>query len=136
MATRLDAAPWRSSHTPIALGLGWMLDAFEVQIIGSVIPGIQQEFGLDARHAVWINVVWFVGIALGTLDQPGHRWPRLVVAAANAVPPTNHCGSQFSSQRVTLRPCRWTNQSRARFVWGGAVDCGATSPARLRARLT
>lgn len=57
MATRLDAASWRPVHTriAIALGLGWMLDAFEVQITGSVIPGIEHEFGLDSRHAVWIN---------------------------------------------------------------------------------
>ncbi len=83
---RLDAAPWRPVHTriAIALGLGWMLDAFEVQIIGSVIPGIEQEFGLDSRHAVWINVVWFVGIALGALgfgylaDRIGRK--RLFVA--------------------------------------------------------
>jgi MFS family permease len=44
-----------------------MLDAFEVQIIGSVIPGIQQEFGLDSAQAVWINVIWFSGIAIGAL---------------------------------------------------------------------
>ncbi|HEX6075170.1 MAG TPA: MFS transporter [Micromonosporaceae bacterium] len=86
MAIRLDAAPWRATHTRIALalGVGWMLDAFEVQIIGSVIPGIQQEFALDSRHAVWINVVWFVGIALGALgfgylaDRVGRK--RLFVA--------------------------------------------------------
>lgn len=86
MAARLDAASWRPAHTriAIALGLGWMLDAFEVQIIGSVIPGIQQEFGLDSSHAVWINVVWFAGIALGALcfgylaDRVGRK--RLFVA--------------------------------------------------------
>jgi MFS family permease len=56
-------------HTRIAmaLGVGWMLDAFEVQIIGSVVPGIQAEFGLGGAEAVLINVVWFVGIALGAL---------------------------------------------------------------------
>lgn len=69
MGARLDAAAWRPMHTRIAvaLGLGWMLDAFEVQIIGSVIPGIQQEFGLDGTQAVVINVIWFVGIGLGAL---------------------------------------------------------------------
>jgi MFS family permease len=69
MASRLDNARWRPIHTriAIALGIGWMLDAFEVQIIGSVIPGIQQEFGLNGQQAVWINVVWFSGIALGAL---------------------------------------------------------------------
>ena len=69
MSDRLDASPWRTIHTRVALalGLGWMLDAFEVQIIGSVIPGIQQEFGLDSAQAVWINVIWFSGIAIGAL---------------------------------------------------------------------
>jgi MFS family permease len=86
LAARLDAATWRPAHTRIAvaLGLGWMLDAFEVQIIGSVIPGIQQEFGLDGRQAVWINIVWFAGVALGALgfgylaDRVGRK--RLFVA--------------------------------------------------------
>lgn len=56
-------------HTRIAvaLGLGWMLDAFEVQIIGSVIPGIQAEFGLSSGQTVVINIVWFVGIGLGAI---------------------------------------------------------------------
>lgn len=69
MAGRLDASRWRPMHTRIAvaLGIGWMLDAFEVQIIGSVIPGIQTEFGLDGSQAVLINIVWFVGIGLGAL---------------------------------------------------------------------
>jgi MFS family permease len=86
MAGRLDASTWRPIHTriAIALGLGWMLDAFEVQIIGSVIPGIQEEFGLGSSAAVWINVVWFTGIAVGALgfgylaDRVGRK--RLFVA--------------------------------------------------------
>lgn len=86
MATRLDASAWRPIHTRIAaaLGVGWMLDAFEVQIIGSVIPGIQEEFGLDSTQSVWINIVWFGGIALGALgfgylaDRIGRK--RLFVA--------------------------------------------------------
>ena len=86
MDTRLDDSPWRRIHTTIALalGVGWMLDAFEVQIIGSVIPGLQAEFGLDGAQSVWINVIWFVGVALGALgfgflaDRFGRR--RLFVA--------------------------------------------------------
>ena len=86
MSDRLDSSVWNPMHTriAIALGLGWMLDAFEVQIIGSVIPGIQADFGLDARQAVWINVVWFSGIAVGALgfgylaDRLGRK--RLFVA--------------------------------------------------------
>lgn len=69
MAHRLDQSNWRPMHTRIAvaLGIGWMLDAFEVQIIGSVIPGIQQEFSLDSVQSVWINIVWFGGIAIGAV---------------------------------------------------------------------
>ncbi len=81
MAKRLDESRWRTAHTRIAaaLGIGWMLDAFEVQIIGSVIPGIQSDFGLDSRQAVLINIVWFVGIAVGAVgfgylaDRVGRR---------------------------------------------------------------
>ncbi len=68
----------------IALGIGWMLDAFEVQIIGSVIPGIQEEFRLDSTQSVLINVVWFGGIALGAIgfgylaDRVGRK--RLFIA--------------------------------------------------------
>lgn len=69
MSYRLDQSQWRPMHTRIAaaLGIGWMLDAFEVQIIGSVVPGIQAEFGLDGSQAVLINIVWFAGIAVGAL---------------------------------------------------------------------
>jgi MFS family permease len=80
-------------HTRIAvaLGLGWMLDAFEVQIIGSVVPGIQEEFGLDAGQAVTINLVWFAGIALGCLaDRLGRK--RLFVTtrrSPSCSPPTS-----------------------------------------------
>lgn len=83
---RLDNSQWRPIHTriAIALGIGWMLDAFEVQIIGSVIPGIQHEFNLGSTQAVLINVVWFAGIAIGALgfgylaDRIGRK--RLFVA--------------------------------------------------------
>ncbi|MFP5342148.1 MAG: MFS transporter [Candidatus Limnocylindria bacterium] len=86
MDSRLDDSPWRRIHTVIALalGVGWMLDAFEVQIIGSVIPGIQAEFRLDGAQSVWINVIWFAGVAVGALafgflaDRFGRR--RLFVA--------------------------------------------------------
>lgn len=69
MANRLDRSTWRPMHTriAIALGIGWMLDAFEVQIIGSVIPGIQEEFSLNSVQSVWINIVWFAGIAMGAM---------------------------------------------------------------------
>ena len=67
MSDRLDRAPWSPLHTRIAaaLGIGWALDAFEVQIIGSVIPSVAKEFSLSHGQQVAIFVVWFVGIGLG-----------------------------------------------------------------------
>src|SRR5918996_5830540 len=53
MAYRLDESAWRPAHTRIAgaLAVGWMRDAFEVQIIGSVIPSIASEFDLSEPRA-------------------------------------------------------------------------------------
>lgn len=86
MAFRLDAAPWRPTHTRIAgaLGVGWALDAFEVQIIGSLLPSIAAEFDLSRREQIAVFVVWFIGIMVGALlfgylaDRIGRR--RLFVA--------------------------------------------------------
>ncbi len=86
MSERLDASAWQPAHTRIAgaLGVGWMLDAFEVQIIGAVIPSIALEFGLSGREQISVFVVWFVGIMIGALgfgwlaDRVGRK--RLFVA--------------------------------------------------------
>lgn len=87
MPTRLDDTPWRPLHTRIllALGIGWALDAFEIQIIGSVIQPIAGAFSLSQTdQTVWVWVVWFVGLMLGALgfgylaDRVGRR--RLFVA--------------------------------------------------------
>jgi MFS family permease len=86
MADRLDRAPWSATHTRIAaaLGVGWALDAFEVQIIGSVIPSIAKDFSLSHREQVAVFVVWFVGVGLGAglfgylADRVGRK--RLFVA--------------------------------------------------------
>jgi MFS family permease len=67
-----------------ALGIGWALDAFEVQIIGSVIPSIAGDFGLSKTEQIAVFVVWFVGIGIGAMlfgylaDRVGRR--RLFVA--------------------------------------------------------
>ncbi|MCA1700315.1 MAG: MFS transporter [Actinobacteria bacterium] len=86
MADRLDAAPWRPLHARIlaALGIGWALDAFEVQIIGSVLPSIAKDFHLSHDEQVAVFVIWFVGIGVGAAlfgylaDRVGRR--RLFVA--------------------------------------------------------
>jgi MFS family permease len=74
--TRLDRASWRPMHSRIllALGIGWALDSFEVQIIGSVLKPLAAEFGLLgptgaivpwALSAIW--VVWFAGLLVGAV---------------------------------------------------------------------
>jgi MFS family permease len=86
MTDRLDGCPWRPAHVRIAgaLGVGWALDAFEVQIIGSVIPSIASEFGLSKAEQIAVFVIWFVGIGIGATlfgylaDRVGRR--RLFVA--------------------------------------------------------
>jgi len=68
-------------HTRIALalGVGWALDSFEVQIINSVFGPIADEFGLSETQAVLVYVPWFAGILVGALvcgwlaDRVGRR---------------------------------------------------------------
>jgi MFS family permease len=86
MSDRLDRAPFTPAHRRIAgaLGIGWALDAFEVQIIGSVIPSIASDFGLSKAQQIAVFVTWFVGIGIGATmfgylaDKVGRR--RLFVA--------------------------------------------------------
>ncbi len=72
--TRLDRATWRPMHNRIllALGIGWALDSFEVQIIGSVLTPLAKDFGVlgpdgaispGAVSLIW--VVWFAGLMTG-----------------------------------------------------------------------
>lgn len=65
----LDGAAWRPSHTRIALvlGLGWMLDAFEANIVGNVLGVLQRLWRLTASEASLIVSAWLVGIMVGAL---------------------------------------------------------------------
>lgn len=73
--SRLDRSAWRPIHSKIllALGIGWALDSFEVQIIGSVLGPLAKDFGLldasgsiraSAVSTIW--VVWFAGLMVGS----------------------------------------------------------------------
>ena len=63
----LDAAPWRPIHTrlTVALAAAWLLDAFEVKIIGSIIPTITEQWGLSGLQGVSLVAVWLLGIMVG-----------------------------------------------------------------------
>jgi MFS family permease len=64
---RLDATGWNRVHTTItaALGIGWLLDAFEVTIVNNVIGALRDLWHLTNLQASWILSIWFVGIMVG-----------------------------------------------------------------------
>jgi MFS family permease len=64
---RLDSAGWNRVHTAItlALGVGWLLDAFEVTIVNNVISALRDLWHLTNVQASWILSIWFVGIMIG-----------------------------------------------------------------------
>lgn len=68
-AARLDADGWRPIHTRIlfALGLGWMLDAFEVTLVGNVLPILREQWSLGALESTLTISLWLAGILVGAL---------------------------------------------------------------------
>jgi MFS family permease len=67
--TRPSAAQWQPLHTRVtlALGVGWMLDALEVTIVGNVLGALQKLWQLSAEEASLTVSVWLVGIMIGAL---------------------------------------------------------------------
>jgi MFS family permease len=64
---RLDTVGWNRVHTAItaALGIGWLLDAFEVTIVNNLIGAFRDLYHLTNLQASWILSIWFVGIMIG-----------------------------------------------------------------------
>lgn len=67
LTRRLDRLRWSRFHTIITavLGVGWLLDAFEVNVVGSVLGVIQGVFHLTDTEAAWVVSIWLVGIMVG-----------------------------------------------------------------------
>ncbi|MGH8274023.1 MAG: MFS transporter [Gammaproteobacteria bacterium] len=90
----LDAGGWRPIHTRIllALGLGWMLDAFEVTLVGNVLPILREQWSLGALESTLTISLWLAGILIGALafgwlaDRFGRRrlfiWTLVLYAIA------------------------------------------------------
>ncbi len=69
LTVRLDRLPWGRFHTvvTIALGLGWMLDAFETNIIGSVLGQVRQVWHLSKAQGFDLVSSWVLGMAVGAI---------------------------------------------------------------------
>jgi len=65
----MDSGGWRPVHTKIlvALGLGWMLDAFEVTLVGNVLPILRHVWSLGALESTLAISLWLAGILIGAL---------------------------------------------------------------------
>jgi len=68
---RLDALPWSRWHWRVVLALGtaWVLDGFEVTIVGSVGSVLERPdtLGLAAAQVGWAGSLYVAGAVLGAL---------------------------------------------------------------------
>ncbi|HUZ46623.1 MAG TPA: MFS transporter [Terriglobia bacterium] len=66
---RLDRLPWTRLHTRItlALGVGWLLDSFEVNVIGNVIGILKKLWHVTDVQASALVTIWLLGIMVGAL---------------------------------------------------------------------
>lgn len=64
---RLDETPWNRFHTLITavLGIGWLLDAFEVTLINNLVGVFRDDWHLSNFEASWILSIWFIGLMIG-----------------------------------------------------------------------
>ncbi|HVA66845.1 MAG TPA: MFS transporter [Elusimicrobiota bacterium] len=78
---RLDRLEWSPFHTRVslALGIAWLLDSFEVNIIGNVLGLLKKLWSISSFESSLLVSVWLVGIMLGALffgylaDRYGRR---------------------------------------------------------------
>ncbi len=64
---RLDHVKWNRFHTTVtvALGIGWLLDSFEVTIVNNVVNIFKSLWHLSNAQASWILSIWFIGLMIG-----------------------------------------------------------------------
>jgi len=78
---RLDRLKWRPFHTRVslALGIAWLLDSFEVNIIGNVLGLLKKLWSISGLESSLLVSVWLIGIMVGALffgylaDRYGRR---------------------------------------------------------------
>jgi hypothetical protein len=64
---KLDIAEWNKVHVAIttALGVGWLLDAFEVTIVNKVIGTFRNLWHLTNLQVSRVLSIWFLDIMAG-----------------------------------------------------------------------
>ena len=65
---RLDALPWSSFHTRflLALGITWVLDAFEVVIVGNVLKSMSDSLNLSKLESSLMVSGFLIGALIGS----------------------------------------------------------------------
>lgn len=66
---RIDNLPWTPFHTKFvaALGITWILDAFEVVIVSVVLKSMSKSLDLSTFQSSWIVSNFLVGALIGAL---------------------------------------------------------------------
>src|SRR4051794_28848727 len=66
---RLDGLRVSRFHWKLLVvsGLGWMFDAMDVLVVGSVVAAVSREWALDATQSQWINTANVAGLFFGAL---------------------------------------------------------------------
>ncbi|NNM87642.1 MAG: MFS transporter [Phycisphaerae bacterium] len=90
---RLDGLHWTKLHTGVtlALGVGWLLDSFEVNLTGSVLEILKKQFDVTSQQAAWITGTWLLGIMAGAVvfgylaDQFGRKKLFIMTLALYAI---------------------------------------------------
>ncbi|WP_186102838.1 MFS transporter [Burkholderia gladioli] len=67
--SRLDNMPWTWFHTLLvaALGVGWALDSFETNIIGSVFGVLKSQWHLSSAQGSLAVTIWVFGMLVGAI---------------------------------------------------------------------
>ncbi|NNM84987.1 MAG: MFS transporter [Phycisphaerales bacterium] len=65
----LDSLPWSRIHTTmtLVLGIGWLFDAFEVNLTGGLLGILKTQWHLSNEQASLITSLWLAGIMVGAL---------------------------------------------------------------------
>jgi Major Facilitator Superfamily len=114
---RLDNMPWTGFHTTmtIALGVGWTLDSFETNIIGSMFGVIKKQWHLTPTQSSLAVTVWLCGMLIGAIgfgylaDRFGRKRLFLARARTSAFEwPSNHNDDCRGREPAICRDCPLT----------------------------